>query len=109
MTNYIAQALTDWRELMTSGLLPVMQLELKDDNWLLVDFSVDEEGITFSFDTDNLPVYFDGDVQPSGDNTFLLPWPEGDFSLDSQLELISGNINDGYILPNNLYPDFEAY
>lgn len=109
MTNYIAQALTDWRELMTSDLLPVMQFELKDDNWLLVDFSVDEEGITFSFDTDNLPVYFDGDVQPRGNNTFFLPWHEYDFTLDSQLQLISDNIKDGFILANNLYPDFEAY
>jgi len=87
------------------------------DDYLLVDFDIASDhqckkygigsGIFVSFDNNNLPLHFSGEVVTIDDpdliNGFIVPFdPEYFESLDHYLELIAQEIIEGYILPNNL-------
>lgn len=56
-----------------------------------------------SFDDLDLPVYFGGEVKRyNGD--YIVPFCVFTDKFDSYLQIIDGNITEGFILPNNLYP-----
>ena len=83
--------------------MPMFELEIVNDDYLLVHLSIDEKGIYFEFDAE-LPTWFDGDIVKIHDNRYLMPFDEPEYlqSLDYYLQGISENLTDGYLLPNNL-------
>ena len=92
-----------WNEMINRGAMPLFEVELKDNEYLLVNLAIVEEGIEFSFDSNDLPVSFDGDIETIHSNRYLLPFNEYWESLDTYIEEISENINEGFILLNGLY------
>ena len=98
-----------WDEMISRGTIPYFELELKDNEYLLVNLEFKDNGIHFSFDQNGLPVFFDGNIIGS-DNHYLMPFDTynaGEIdseSLDYYLTAVMENIEDGYILPNDLWP-----
>jgi len=85
--------------------MPMFELEIVNNeggpDYLIVNLSCDDKGIYFSFDTDNKPVFFDGEIEEVG-ASYLLPWDDC-FSLDEHLQTIDENLTEGFILPNHIY------
>ena len=94
---------TQFSEMLTRGIMPVFELEIVNDDYLLISLSINDKGVVFSFDTMELPVSFDGEIEILSDIVFMLPFDNCFDHLDHYLEMISDNINEGFILPNNLY------
>lgn len=90
-------------EMLSRGIIPVFEHELPNDEWLTVDISVNDKGVLFSFDSNSLPVSFDGEIEVINDNHYLLPFDDCFDNLDTYLEMISVNVMEGYLLPNNLF------
>lgn len=81
------------------------EYELKNGDYLLVHFCAnsDNTGIEFSFDSDNLPTYFSGEVVMVNDNRYYLEFePEYFDNIDHYFQAIADEINEGYLLPNDL-------
>jgi len=92
-----------WNEMINRGTTPMFEFELKHDEYLLVDLELTDKGIEFSGDFDGFPVSFGGDIETIHSNRYLLPFSEYWESLDTYIEEISDNINEGFILLNGLY------
>lgn len=90
------------QSMLERGVIPCFEYQISENDWLLVDLEFTNEGIVFSFDSDNKQVAFDGDIIVINDNRYLLPW-DLDLSLDYHLEMISDNMTEGYLLVNDLY------
>lgn len=86
---------SEWQSMLDCRIIPCFEYQLSEDDWLLVD-------LEFSFDSDNKRVAFDGGIKVINDNRYMLPW-DLDMSLDSNLEMISENMIEGYLLVNDLY------
>ena len=100
--NKIKDSITkEWDDMLSRHVMPFFELEIINDEYLLVNLELHEKGIRFSFDSDNKPVSFDGEIIEINNCSFVLPF-EDDSSLDSYLEMIMENLNEGYLLPNNL-------
>ena len=91
-----------WNEMINRGVMPLFEVELKDNEYLLVDLAITDKGIEFSFDSNDLPVSFDGDIETIHSNRYLLPFDENVEPIDSYFETILDNLNDGYLYSNNL-------
>ncbi len=87
-------------EMLNRGTLPYLEYELFDGEFLLVEIQATDAGLVFSFDANDMPCFFDGQISGSG-NFWLLPY-DLDFSLDQHLQLIDQNIRDGYIIAHSL-------
>lgn len=101
---------TQWEAMLQRGTMPLFEVELKDGEWLLVDIELDEsgQGFRFSFDSNNLKTWFSGDVKQvnkENNNLYMIKVDEWCDSLDAYLENISQEINEGFICPNQLWPD----
>lgn len=107
MKANIAKINQEWQAMLESGTMPLFELELKDSEYLLCDleFFSDLEEIRFCFDSMNLKTWFSGNIRTIHDCKFALPITEYDDSLDALLELIMVELNEGFILPNDLYPE----
>jgi hypothetical protein len=104
MSTTFERIRSEFDDMLQTGTIPCFEFEMVGGDWLLVDISLNEKGVTFSFDTDTKPVYFDGDIETIDDNFYILPYESNeDFNLDAVLELIHENIVDGFLIPNNLY------
>ena len=89
--------------MISRGIIPVFELDLPDDEYLIVNILCDNsKGIYFNFDDLGLKASFDGDIIKRGDSYFVKYDPCFE-SLDSYLELIHENVIEGFILPNNLF------
>lgn len=97
---------TEWDAMLTRGIMPLFELEIINDEYLLVELAIQSNGIKFSFDSDNKPVSFDGDIEVINDNHYVLPF-DNDHTLNQHLEMIMGNLTEGYLCPNNLMRDGE--
>lgn len=94
--------LEQFEQMLQRGRIPLFEYELNNGEFLLVHIDCTETKIKFSFDDSFGSVYFDGDMQ--GNNGYYSYQFDNDYdTLDRLLELISENIMEGYILPNNLY------
>lgn len=93
---------TEWQSMLDRGTIPCFEYQISEDDWLLVDLEFTDNGLEFSFDSDNKRVAFDGEIIVIHDNRYLLPW-DLDMSLDSHLEMINVNMIEGYLLVNDLY------
>jgi len=47
-----------FNDMITSGLIPCFEYELKNDEYLLVDVDVTKKGVEFSFDSNEKTVFF---------------------------------------------------
>ena len=87
------------------GIMPMMEYELLNGDYLLVQIELHlakgKGGFRFSFDSDNLPVWFSGDVKKLG-YKFVLPFDKYFDNLDTYLEQIDQEITEGFLIPNNL-------
>ena len=93
----------DWAKCRSRGIIPMFEIELINDEWLLVHLDVTETSIEFNFDIEHGEPRFDGDV--IGENGYYrIDYdPEYD-TLDRLLEYVMDNITEGYIGVYNLYP-----
>ena len=91
---------TQFAEMLQRGTLPYLEYELFNGEFLLVEIQATEKGLEFSADFNNLPCFFDGQIEGAG-NFWVLPY-DLDFSLDEHLQLIDQNIQDGYIIAHSL-------
>jgi hypothetical protein len=104
--NTINAKWLEWDAMLNRGIIPVMEFQISENDWLIVDIEYTDKGLEFSFDSNNKPVCFDGEIVVINDNRYLLPFDEY-FGLDAHLEMISNNITEGYLLPNDLYYSAE--
>lgn len=93
---------TEWQAMLDRGIIPCFEYQISEADWLLVDLEFTDEGLEFSFDSDNKQVSFDGGIKIINDNRYMLPW-DLYMSLDSHLEMINENMIEGYLLVNGLY------
>ena len=91
-----------WSAMLERQIIPVLEYKLPQDEWLTVDIDMTAKGLFFTFDEDNKPVHFSGEVTKKGDSYFLKFDPCFE-DLDSYLQQIDQAITEGYILPNELY------
>lgn len=94
----------------------MFEIGLKNGEYLLVDLELCDKSdkanicdvqkeIHFSFDSMNLKTWFSGNIRTIHDCKFALPITEYDDSLDTLLEVVYQEVFEGFILPNNLYPE----
>lgn len=107
MSNAIKQ---QWQQMINRGTMPLFEIQITESDYLLVDLSLTDDGIRFSFDTSPiapynvLPVSFDGEIIQLGEGVYVLPFESAcSDGLDSLLEMIYENITEGFLLPNNLF------
>jgi hypothetical protein len=107
MSNIIKQ---QWQQMINNGTMPLFEIQISKDDYLLVDLELSDNGIRFAFDTSPLPPYnvlpvsFDGEIERLGEGVYLLPFDSAcSDGLDSLLEMIYENIIEGYLIPNNLF------
>jgi hypothetical protein len=109
MKTNIQKISSEWQAMRERGTLPLFEIELKNNEYLLVDLELypSFEEIRFTFDSMNLPSHFSGNIKQYHDCKFALPITEYDDSLDALLEVIYEEISGGFILPNDLSPREE--
>ena len=91
--------------MLDRGIMPIFELEIIGDEYLLVNLSVSDIGIEFSFDAEGLRTEFDFNIKKIHSNKFVLLFDEYYDNLDSYLELIHENLMEGYVIPNRLHKD----
>ena len=110
MKTNIQKILQEWHKaIFLCNTMPIFEIELKDGEYLLVDLELNAEleEIRFSFDSMNLKTWFSGNIKTYHNCEFALPIREYDGSLDALLEVVMQEISEGFILPNDLYPESE--
>ena len=98
-----------FNQILDRGNIPCFEYEISNGDYLLVDIQITDkqantQGLLFSFDTDNKPVSFYGDIVTfeNNNNLFLLPFDEYSEDLDYYLQGLYENIIEGYLIPNEL-------
>ena len=94
-----------FNEMLDRGIIPCMEYQLPDNEWLVVDIQVRDlqskrKGLVFSLSED-FETSFSDDIENLG-GSFLLPYDACFKSLDIYLEQIADEILEGVLLPNNL-------
>ncbi len=109
MKTNIQKISQEWQAMIQGNTIPCFELELKDGGYLLVDLELfaDLEEIRFCFDSMNLKPWFSGNIKEIHDCKFALSITEYDDSLDTLLEVIYQEITEGFMLPNDLFPNEE--
>lgn len=79
------------------------EYEIREDDYLLVNFEPLDHGIKFSFCIDH-QTFFSGEIEKTCTG-FIIPFDEYTENLDSYFELADLEIMEGYLLPNNLLRD----
>lgn len=87
-------------QVLARGVIPFLEYELVNGDYLTVEIEAIETGLQFSADFNDLPCFFNGEIIGSG-NFWLLPYDDC-FSLDEHLQLIDQNIREGYLMTHNL-------
>ena len=82
--------------------LPLFEIEMVNDEYLLVNLAMVKKGIEFRFDTDSKPTFFSGDIIKTGDGIFLLKCDQFTDNLDDYLHQKDNELWEGYLMPNNL-------
>ncbi len=86
------------------------EYELSNDEFLVVNYGYDEKnhGVYFelNINLDDYTTHFSGEVLELENRIFSLPFEFEYFeNLDHYLEQISQEINEGFLIPNNLFKD----
>ena len=94
-----------WDAMINSGRTPVIEYQIGEDDYLMVEISFVGEGLLFSFDDKPFPtceVFFSCDVVKVLNN-YQITFDEYVDNLDIYLQIIDREITEGFILPNGLY------
>ena len=96
-----------WEKMIKAGRLPIIEYQIGEDDYLIVDIELVDDGsaIIFSFDRYPFPtadVWFSGDVVPVLNN-FQITIDEFTDDLDIYLQQIDQEMMEGFILPNGLF------
>ena len=91
-----------WQAMLERNIIPVLEYQIAENDWVVVNISIEPDGFYFNFDENSLPTHFSGDIYKKGDS-YLLKFDECFDDLDYYLQMISEEIADGYLLPNDLY------
>jgi hypothetical protein len=89
-------------ESLARGTIPIFEIELPNGDYITVNINVNDKGVIFDFDQQH-DVFFDGEIERIGDGVYMLPYDDCFNHLDSYLEMIMSNINEGYLIPNDLF------
>lgn len=92
---------SQFSDMLSRGIMPLFEYELNNGDFLLVELSIDDCGLWFSFDNE-LETFFSGEIKNKGHN-FLLPFDLYFDNLDRYLQQIDLEMTEGYIIPNNLF------
>ena len=96
---------TEWENMIFSGIIPVIEYRISENDYLIVDIQLsdDNECFFFSFDKDSLcDVYFSGNVTTFSNIYYRYPVDE-EMNIDWHLNAINQEMTEGYLLPNGLY------
>tara|TARA_R110000796_G_scaffold4252_1_gene16438 strand:+ start:459 stop:770 length:312 start_codon:yes stop_codon:yes gene_type:complete len=96
---------SQFENMLDRGIMPIFELEIIGDEYLLVNLSVSDIGVEFSFDAEGLRTEFDFNIKKIHSNKFVLLFDEYYDDLDSYLELIHENLMEGFIIPNQLHSE----
>ena len=96
---------SQFENMLTRGIMPIFELEIIGDDYLLVDLNISDIGVEFSFDAEGLRTEFDFNIEKIHNNKFVLLFDAYYDDLDSYLELIHENLIEGYVIPNQLHKD----
>jgi hypothetical protein len=97
-----------FNEMLDRGIIPCMEYQLPDNEWLVVDMQVmdlqsERKGVVFSLSEDLKP-YFSGNVEKIG-RDYLIPY-DADFDcIDDYIAEINIEVIEGLLIPNNLLVD----
>lgn len=109
-----------WQTMLNNGRIPVMEYKLNNGEWLEVDIalpvvtttcpitgkqlssSIEGSYISFSFDQGKYETFFDGNIK-GANGYYKMPLDEYFDNLDYYLQEIARNIEEGFILANDLY------
>ena len=94
----------EWENLVKSGCTPVLEYQIGENDFLVVDVEMAPEFdfILFSFDKgDGCKVFFDGDIDAVSEFTYSIELDD-EYSLYTYIQRIASNIEDGYLAPNDL-------
>lgn len=90
--------------MINNGIIPALEYEMLNGDWLVVDIELTDNGLRFSFDNMDLSTWFSGDIIGQRDGIyFILPFDDHIDSLDDMLARINDEIIEGFLIPNNLY------
>lgn len=106
----MSKTVTDqFNRMIENNIMPCIEYPITDSDgnkdWLIIDIDINASGVQFSFDSNDLPCFFNGDIKEIDNNNYLLPF---DCSLicsnhlDEYLSVISDNIFCGFINANQL-------
>lgn len=101
--NHILQ---NWEECISQNRLPLFEIELANEEWLLVHLDVTDTEITFEFDAEHGEPRFDEEIIGEK-GCYSITYDAEHDTLDSLLEMVMENINEGYIAVYGLYPTIE--
>lgn len=93
---------SEWQAMINRGTHPMFEYQIGENDYLIVNLEFTDNGIEFSFDSDNKRVAFDGDIKVINDNRYLMPFDVFTDSLDCYLETIHANITEGYLIVNGM-------
>lgn len=100
----MSHILQNWEECLSRGTLPMFEIELINDEWLLVHLDVTDTEITFNFDVEHGEPRFDGEI--IGENGYYSIVYDVEYdTLDRLLDMVMENINEGYLAVYGLYPE----
>jgi hypothetical protein len=85
--------LRQFNEMLERGIIPIIEHELCDDEYLVVSITADNEGLYFTLSED-LETSFSGDIECRGD-AYHLPYDPYFDDLDAYLQMISDEITEG--------------
>ena len=88
--------------MLETNIIPCFEFELSDGEFLTVDIDYSEKGIVFSFDSEQLPTYFSGNVEKLEAGIYVYLFDEYFDSLDYYLQEIHLEVVEGFILPNGM-------
>ena len=91
-------------KMISSGVMPLFEIELGNDDYLIVDLQLtaDNSALQFSFDHDAEKTFFSGNVIKA-DNGYQVLIDEYTDSLHVYLDQVYQEVTEGYLLPNNLF------
>ena len=93
-----------WEKLISSDRMPLFEIDLGNDDYLIVDLQLtaDNKAIQFSFDHDAGKTFFSGNVIKA-DNGYQVLIDEYTDSLSVYLDQVYQEVTEGYLLPNDLF------
>lgn len=92
----------EFNNMLDRGRIPVMEYEMRDGDYLVIDIHTSAKGVHFNLSED-FTTAFSNEVLRDGYN-YYIPYDGYTDTLDAYLELIDQEIVEGVLIPNDLLP-----